>query len=207
MNPCIYRPAGWKRILAADRGCFRHPDEPRIRLSWSEGIATFRSKMALTFRSEMIPDDFGVTLASARSARGWTQGRLARACGVRRETISRLEAGRRRPTADVVFRLQAALDLEPGELVPTWPEWSPVGLPTQSARTRDRRRERRIPLRDAAAAAGVSIATLSRFERGVGPVPRKLDIDDPDPPEAAKLALAQLLGFADVAEYARHCRM
>lgn len=163
--------------------------------------------MDTTFPSDMIPDDFGEVLASARTARGWTQGRLARACGVRRETISRLEAGHRRPSAEVVFRLQAALDLEPGELVPTWPEWSPVGLPTQAARTRDRRRERRIPLRDSAAAAGVSIATMSRFERGVGPVPRNLDIDDPDASSAAKLALAQLLGFADVADYIRHCRM
>lgn len=116
------------------------------------------------FPVSAVPPDFGERLALERRARRWSHGRLAEEAGLRRETVFRLEAGRR-PVADTVFRLEAALDLLPGTLVPDWPEWAPIGSSSLGACSRRRRRQLGRTLAEIAALVGVSPATLSRFER------------------------------------------
>ncbi|WP_137897221.1 helix-turn-helix transcriptional regulator [Sphingomonas sp. 2SG] len=166
---------------------------------------TFSSSM--NFPASAVPRDFGGLLAARRIELGWSQARLARMTGLRRETIVRLERGRRAPTADTVFRLQAALNLEPGELVPAWPEWSPIGLPTYGARTRQRRRDLGLSLDMVAAAVGVSAATLSRFEREL--VASRALAGGHDGPsigdEIREKALAIALGFESAIDYRRFC--
>ncbi|WP_457349081.1 helix-turn-helix domain-containing protein [Sphingomonas sp. UYP23] len=168
----------------------------------------------LKFPLSSVPMALGATLRDAREARGWTQARLAAAAGIKRETVARLEAQRllphqakrRRPAADTVFRLQAALDLMPGELVPAWPEWNPVGLSTIGTRSRVRRRDLGLSLKTVAVAAGISAATLSRFERDIRWETKSLLDGGPgtDPTEAAE-ALARALGFPDGAAHGRWC--
>lgn len=163
---------------------------------------------SMSFPPSAVPGDFGETLAARRTELGWSQARLARRTGLRRETIVRLERGRRSPNADTVFRLQAALNLEPGDLVPAWPEWSPIGLPTYGARTRQRRRELGLSLETVAAAIGVSAASLSRFERELGADRAFAGGRDGSPigDTTREEALAAILKFENAVEYRRFCQ-
>lgn len=54
---------------------------------------------------------FGELLASLRSARGWSQGRLARQAGLDASAVSRLESGARLPERETVGKLADALVL------------------------------------------------------------------------------------------------
>ena len=159
----------------------------------------------LRFPLSSVPKDFGRSLRSARLARRWTQARLAKAAGLKRETIARLECGVRRPAADTVFRLEAALDLD-GELVPAWPEWKPIGLPSMGARSRERRRGLGLSLAEVAEVAGVSVSTLSRFEREFQwNATGLLDASGDGPPSAEAIGLSRALGFNSAFEHAAWC--
>ncbi|RYD27928.1 MAG: XRE family transcriptional regulator [Lysobacteraceae bacterium] len=170
----------------------------------------------LRFPLSSVPDGFGTTVRDARKARKWTQARLAGVAGVKRETVARLEAQRllppgaprRRPAADTVFRLQAALDLMPGELVQTWPEWSPVGLSTPGARSRARRRDLGLSLKAVASTAGISAATLSRFERDIRWETKSLlDAGPGTGPTQVAEALARALGFPNAKAHTNWCEL
>lgn len=64
---------------------------------------------------QTAPDDyrreFGDLLGKLRSARGWSQGRLAQQAGIDPSSVSRFEAGSRTPERDTVNRLADALVL------------------------------------------------------------------------------------------------
>lgn len=148
-------------------------------------------------------------LRDARRARGWTQARLAERAGVGRETVVRLERGARPPTGDTVFRLEAALDLQSRRLVPGWREWQPIGSLSLGARSRERRRSLGLTLREVATAAGISPATLSRFEREERRTPSLVRIETSElGGEWGHLVsepLARALGFASLAEHDSYC--
>jgi transcriptional regulator with XRE-family HTH domain len=63
------------------------------------------------------PLAFGERLRSERRARGWPLDRLAAASGVSRAMISRIERGESSPTAVVLGKLSAALELSISELL------------------------------------------------------------------------------------------
>lgn len=50
------------------------------------------------------------TIIERRKAAGWTQEQLARAAGVRQETLSRLETGKHAPNVRTVDKIDAALN-------------------------------------------------------------------------------------------------
>lgn len=164
---------------------------------------------ALDFHPSAISAKFGKVLAKERRLEGMTQKQLADVIGMKRETVVRLETGRRRPTADTVFRLEDALNLVPGTLVPGWPEWKPIGTMTPGARSRERRRALGISITVVARAAGVSIATLSRFEREFGACPSLsvvgFDQGMPFVVGLRSIGYARALGFASVEEHERYC--
>lgn len=54
---------------------------------------------------------FGELLGNLRTARGWSQGRLAQQAGLDPSSVSRLESGLRAPERDTVHRLADALVL------------------------------------------------------------------------------------------------
>ena len=64
---------------------------------------------------QIVPDDyrreFGELLTRLRSARGWSQGKLANQAGIDPSSVSRFEAGSRAPERDTVNRLADALVL------------------------------------------------------------------------------------------------
>lgn len=62
-------------------------------------------------------DDFRIKLKSARETCGLTQGQLADRAGLSLQGIRSLEQGIRRPSADTVRRLAAALSVEVQELL------------------------------------------------------------------------------------------
>jgi transcriptional regulator with XRE-family HTH domain len=64
---------------------------------------------------------FGERLRGARRARGWPIDRLAAASGVSRAMISKIERGESSPTAVVLGRLSAALQLSVSELLADGP--------------------------------------------------------------------------------------
>jgi transcriptional regulator with XRE-family HTH domain len=168
-----------------------------------------RHLSAYNFHLSAISSEFGKLLARERRLEGLTQNQLADEAGLTRETVGRLETGRRRPTADTVFRLEAALNLIPGKLVPGWPEWKPIGTMTPGARSRDRRRALGISITVVARAAGVSSATLSRFEREFGACPSLSEVGfDQGMPFVVGLrsiGYAKALGFVSVEEHERYC--
>jgi len=64
---------------------------------------------------------FGERLRGARRARGWPMDRLASASGVSRAMISKIERGESSPTAVVLGKLSAALELSIAELLAAAP--------------------------------------------------------------------------------------
>lgn len=64
---------------------------------------------------------FGERLRAARRARGWPIDRLASASGVSRAMISKIERGESSPTAVVLGKLSAALELSIAELLAAAP--------------------------------------------------------------------------------------
>jgi transcriptional regulator with XRE-family HTH domain len=62
-------------------------------------------------------DAFGELLRGERRGRGWSMDRLAEASGVSRSMISKIERGESSPTAVVLGKLSAALELSVSELL------------------------------------------------------------------------------------------
>lgn len=60
---------------------------------------------------------FGRKLKVLREARGLNQAELARALGVSRETVSYYEVRASNPTAELVSKVAAFFNVEPGELI------------------------------------------------------------------------------------------
>jgi transcriptional regulator with XRE-family HTH domain len=75
-------------------------------------------------------DAFGERLRALRRVRGWSMDQLAAASGVSRAMISKIERGESSPTAALLGRLSAALELSVSELLSVAAD---VGLETPSA--------------------------------------------------------------------------
>ena len=108
----------------------------------------------------------GRLLRQARRERGWTQARVAREVGIARESVYRIERGRM-PSGDVASRLCDVLGLDRSEMNLDRRETDPIYLYPPATFLRDRRRSLGLTLAACAAASGVSVSTLSRFEKGV----------------------------------------
>jgi transcriptional regulator with XRE-family HTH domain len=150
------------------------------------------------FPRTAIPSGIGNRVRDARLARGWSQEQLARYVQVDRRTILRLEHGSHRPTSHLVHALEERLALV--QLVPGWRDPALPGAPSFGPRLRLARLARGLTQVAAARAAGVSPATLSRFEREMGDTPMIVDdgsmIND---------GYAAALGFADAQDMEEYC--
>jgi transcriptional regulator with XRE-family HTH domain len=130
-----------------------------------------RNLQRLRFPMAAVPPDVGVRVAAARRRRRWSQARLAARAGISRASVYRLEGGAAAGTADTLFRIAHALDLPIKDLVPEWPEWEPVKSLGPGEAARERRRALGLTLAEVAQEIGVSEASLSRYERGIGESP------------------------------------
>ena len=154
------------------------------------------------------PGCIGSQLRAWRVEQAMSQSDLASVAGLSRKTIQRIENGWP-PSADTVLRIECALDLPEQSIAPKWD--LPPG-PSDSdygSRVRARRRALGLSLEETAAAAGVSAATLSRFERGVS-TPRRWFAEWTDEVGRTRDAiivqpLAEVLGFRDVRELHEFC--
>lgn len=122
----------------------------------------------LKFLLSAVPDDVGQRVRALRKEKRWSQGRLAERAGLSLATIGRLEGkDSHSAQADTLFRIAEAFDLPIGDLVPAWPEWEPIKGHGVGEAVRERRRALGMTMAELAEIAGVSEATLSRFERGI----------------------------------------
>ena len=80
---------------------------------------------------------FGERLRGARRARGWPIERLAAASGVSRAMISKIERGESSPTAVVLGKLSAALELSVSELLAPASAGGGPGGPASAGRDTD----------------------------------------------------------------------
>lgn len=166
------------------------------------------------FSADHLPADIGARLLAMRVAARWSQATLARRSGVARETIIRIEKGHRAPRADTVLHLLSVLlaerdDIELQNIVPDWPEAGARQIIGHGPRSRERRRQLGLTAAMLAEAAGVSEATLSRFERSAGPTPSLLKIEitglGDHMPRLSSEALARGLQFRSLAEHEAFC--
>lgn len=132
-----------------------------------------RSHMKMRFSEEIAPVELGGMIHSARVSRGLSQQGLARRTGITRESVARIEAGRL-CYPDTLCRLEFALGFARRGERPPWRHhlelWGADAMadPNPGPVARMRRLQLKLPLRSVAAAARVSVATLSRFERRQG---------------------------------------
>ena len=156
--------------------------------------------------TEIAGAEVGRRLREARRARRMTQARLARRAGVTRETVYRTEAGRL-PAPDTAARLCDALELDRDAMDLRCAETDAIASHPPLTLLRDRRRAMGLTLERCAAAAGVSAATLSRFECGIERSAKLVRFDSAGwPAELINPGLATVLGFRTVEELDRYWR-
>ncbi len=131
----------------------------------------------LLFPRDAVPNDVGARVRTARLARRMSQERLAAKTGVTRWAIMRLEAGCHIPGSHLVHALERVLQLGDGGLVRAWHDAAPHGSSARGPRARRARNALKYSLSEIAVASGVSIATISRFERECGDTPLILGPD------------------------------
>ena len=68
--------------------------------------------------SPQEPNDFGGLVRQLRDARGWTQEKLAREADITVTSVSNVERGATKPTAETVEKLAKAFGLDAGDLDP-----------------------------------------------------------------------------------------
>lgn len=73
--------------------------------------------MGRTGRRETYAVEFGARLRAARTAKGWTQERLAEAAGLHFTYVSSVERGERNVSLQNILRLADALTVDAGTLV------------------------------------------------------------------------------------------
>lgn len=131
-----------------------------LSLEWSER-KSHKSLMEIS-----IGEWIGSEIRDARREKGMSQARLKSRARVTRETIYRLEKGRM-ATPDVLARVCDELQIDRDRFDLKVPETDGLANHPELTLLRDRRRAVGLTLAECAAAASVSVATLSRFERGI----------------------------------------
>lgn len=166
------------------------------------------------FSNDAIPADIGERINRLRRQRSWSLTDLSVRSGVPRETINRVVSGIRLPLADTVLRLLVTLlagqdDVELTHIVPDWPEADGRRIVGHGPRSRVRRRQLGLSAATVAALAGVSEATLSRFECNASDTPSLLVIEiTPNGDEVRRLrnlCLAMALQFDSLADHEAFC--
>ncbi|HEX6982952.1 MAG TPA: helix-turn-helix transcriptional regulator [Balneolaceae bacterium] len=68
-------------------------------------------------KSSDIANIFGKSIKELRLEKGFTQEKLAENSGLHTNYISLLERGKRKPTINTVFKIAAALEIKPHQLI------------------------------------------------------------------------------------------
>lgn len=141
------------------------------------------------------PASIGLRVRKARRDARLTQADLAKAAGIGRRTVQRVEGGEL-PAFDTVRRLEHALKLAPGSLVPGWDQAASLHKGYIGARLREQRQKLGITLVKLGSYVGASAAKLSRMERGI---PRRAQVFD----DLIDYKLFLHLGFRNEVEFSK----
>ncbi len=112
------------------------------------------------------PDDLHLKVTAARETQGLSKAELATKAAISLRTVQRLERGER-VSADKILRIEKALGLGRGTLVPAWDTRTTVLSDAIGPRIRELRRSFGDTSKDVAGALGISVSTLSRLETGL----------------------------------------
>lgn len=153
----------------------------------------------------------GDSIRLARDGCGMTREHLAERSALNSRTLERIERGTQLPLPTTLRKIARALQTGVDNLAEGWSRdenervWTGAVHPGVGLRII--RQEQGVSQTSAAAAAGVSTATLSRFERGFHASPL---LSDPkrrvnDYPVITSDALAELLGFKSASDLTDEC--
>lgn len=126
---------------------------------------------SLPFQRRDLPAGLGTALRAARTGAGRSRRDVAAATGIAPRTLARIERGAQKPTWRTLDRLCDELGVSAFQLACRWVVQS-MDLPTSPDSApglglRALRLERGMSLVRLAGLTGVSVATISRFERGI----------------------------------------
>ena len=121
------------------------------------------------FRRGALKKADGKLLRDARERANLSRRELGDRAGIGSKTIARLERGDQLPLPTTLAGLASELGVGLSDLAPDWFEddFEMAGVETEGLRFRALRQKAGVTLEKAAAAAAVSVSTLSRFERGL----------------------------------------
>lgn len=129
-------------------------------------------------------------------------------------TLARIERGAQRPGPDTLKSLASALGMRLEPLAPEWAgvddEMPSTGREAPGMAVRVLRRAAGLTMVEVAARMGISVSTLSRFERGLHAPRRVTSVGGAGTLTSNDLAitdeeLADALGFDSAAELTRRC--
>jgi len=159
------------------------------------------------FRRSVLARDVADKIEAGRQAAGISRRVLARRASISYCTLGRIVRGERRPSPESLRKIALALGTTMEHFCNAWgeveiyrPRYGSISL---GIGLRELRIRAGVSLNSAAAAANVSISTLSRFERNIHKFPRGISAPD----SVGKLSeagailicddLAKLFGFVD----------
>ena len=146
-----------------------------------------------------VPPDIGRSVRLLRLNRRWSQAKLAQKIDVNRRTILRLELGLQIPGSALVHALERVFGLDDRTLVPAWHEATPASaIGARGPRALLARKRLGLTLREVSRSAGISVSTLSRFEREMSD--GRLIFEDIDRGNVSNVAYALALGFSGANE-------
>lgn len=167
------------------------------------------------FRRSVLALDVGDKIEAMRKAAGISRRVLARRASISYCTLGRIVRGERRPAPESLRNIAWALDVPMEDLCDAWGEVD-LNRPRHGSTSlgigfREVRKNAGVSLEKASEAANVSVSTLSRFERNIHKLPRKIiapDCTGKSTDSGASLIcdnLAKALGFANSVELTDAC--
>ena len=163
------------------------------------------------FLRSALPSDIGDRIRDARTNSGRTRTQLARLSRISYRTVVRIETGRQRPNQQVLRRIATAVRQDIDFLCLGWFEDELMRVSSGKVHLgvgfRTIRLRKRITLKEASQYAGVSISTLSRFERALH-ASRKFSKYYPDGYHSyviPNIELANIFGFETIDSFITEC--
>ncbi len=166
------------------------------------------------FARRSLDEFVGCRVRKRREAAGISRNDLAGDVAIAPHTLARIERGHQLPTEATLRRIAEALGMPVGLLAPDWAadelERITKGAEHLGVGLRQLRIERSITLAEAADTAGVSVSTLSRFERGLHGEGELAKLYKAEGRMTERLTfvseqLAKLLGYRSAAELTHAC--
>ena len=154
----------------------------KVRMLLPEGFCALRNDLGDIIREKRL---------AYESNTGLSQQELADIAGIRRESLSRIESGRRWPSYDALFQIMGVLSLEWHHIAHKGANERPARLYAPERRQdlgsalRAGRLEERLTLQELARRTGLSASQLSRLERSQSVRSGLLEMIDPGEPAKA----------------------